>query len=410
MSVRSVIVVTIDGLGAALLGPYGNTWASTPGFDRLAAESLLVEHSLVDSHRLESVFRSFWQGRHAACKANDQSSLAALCREHGVEPILISDDQYVLAHPAAQLFQQRMLEISESHTTARNAEQTVTARFFDMAQASITHDQSPCLLWVHTKGFSRAWDCPAEFRMALVDESDPDAPTFVAPPNQNDQPLDPDQVWALRVAYAAQLNLLDACLHLFLEQLHKMFRHHELLTIVTSPRAYPLGEHRAVGNKMAVLHGEQLHVPLMFRGLIPGNEPLRSQVIFQPPSLFGTIDAWLSLDAHRDSTGAFAITPDSDLSTGNWHRAVAVDGEGALSGIRTPGWYLRHCRQADNQEQQRVYAKPDDRWEINEIGDRVPDVAAALRLELSQYVTLARAEQLDKLPPLPSPLLGEASE
>ena len=56
----------------------------------------------------------------------------------------------------------------------------------------------------------------------------------------------------------------------------------ETLLVVTSPRGYPLGEHRRVGPCDEALYGELLHVPLLVR--FPGDEHAlaRSQQIVQP--------------------------------------------------------------------------------------------------------------------------------
>ena len=60
MSLRNAVIVVIDRLGAGFLGPYGATWLDTPALNRLASQSLLIEHPLSDSPELVQVYRSFW--------------------------------------------------------------------------------------------------------------------------------------------------------------------------------------------------------------------------------------------------------------------------------------------------------------------------------------------------------------
>ena len=61
----SSIILVVDRLGAGFLGPYGNTWVETQSCNRLASEGLLCEFAVSDSPSLESVYRSYWTGRHA---------------------------------------------------------------------------------------------------------------------------------------------------------------------------------------------------------------------------------------------------------------------------------------------------------------------------------------------------------
>ncbi len=208
--------------------------------------------------------------------------------------------------------------------------------------------------------------------------------------------------WGLRVAYGAQLNLLDACLHVFLDQLHDVYRSHETLTIVTSPRAYPLGEHQVVGNTEAVMYSEQLHVPCMIRGLADDLQPQRTQAIAQSACVFGTLDRWLSLGAERTASGAFAVSDAVESTELCWQRGVALSQDRRLRGLRTPAWYYRDALHPA--QLARLYAKPDDRWEFNEVADRATDVIAAARSDLSQFLEAAASDQLDRLPALPDVL------
>ena len=45
ISPANAVVLVVDGLGAAMLGAYGNTWFETPNLDRLAARSLPVSYT-----------------------------------------------------------------------------------------------------------------------------------------------------------------------------------------------------------------------------------------------------------------------------------------------------------------------------------------------------------------------------
>src|SRR5207237_6073788 len=91
---RSAIVIVVDRLGAGFLGPHGNTWLETPEFNRLASQSFMCEQAVVDSPRLDVVYRSCWRGLHAMCREESSMlpSLPALLAVEGVATTLLTDE------------------------------------------------------------------------------------------------------------------------------------------------------------------------------------------------------------------------------------------------------------------------------------------------------------------------------
>ena len=69
---------------------------------------------------------------------------------------------------------------------------------------------------------------------------------------------------------AGQVALADMCLGMLLDCLDEHRLRGETLFVATSPRGYPLGEHRRVGPCDEPLYGELLHVPLLIR--FPGSK------------------------------------------------------------------------------------------------------------------------------------------
>ena len=61
----------------------------------------------------------------------------------------------------------------------------------------------------------------------------------------------------------------------------------------------------------------------------------------------------------------------------------------------TPG--ATGSRAAENIE---LYCKPDDRWEVNDVANRCPDVVEGLQQALSQSEQAAVSGQVASLPPL----------
>ena len=66
--------------------------------------------------------------------------------------------------------------------------------------------------------------------------------------------------------------------------------------------------------------------------------------------------------------------------------------------IRTPGWYLRRPDSGPAE----LYAKPSDRWEVNEVAKLLPEVTAGLQDALTELEQAGEAT----LPPLPDLLVS----
>jgi hypothetical protein len=71
--------------------------------------------------------------------------------------------------------------------------------------------------------------------------------------------------------------------------------------------------------------------------------------------------------------------------------------------IRTAAWFLRESK-LDAGQQYELFAKPDDRWEANEVSSRCGDIVELLAVELERFAQAAvRGEEMAAAP-LPSEL------
>jgi len=86
---------------------------------------------------------------------------------------------------------------------------------------------------------------------------------------------------------------------------------------------------------------------------------------------------------------------------------LAMVTKSGQAAIRTPAWNLildRTARQDfDAHSPAKLYAKPSDRWEVNEVADRCPEVTAALKDALLHILTQGDQE----IPPLAEILVTE---
>jgi hypothetical protein len=398
------------------MGPYGASWVPTPTLNRLASQSLLVERMVADCPQLPEAYVSYWQGRHAMCAPDPgQPTLAEICDAERVRSVLLSDDEHLFRHALARGFDRRHILAARGGQSAADARQTCFGQTVIQCLPEIEELQPPFLLWIHLRGMFGPWDAPREYRTRLADQSDPDPPGFVDPPTEMTSPeTDPDYLWGVMVAYAAQIMVLDDCLVPLLETLESRSDLGESLLLLTSPRGYPLGEHGRIGPGPGPLFAEAIQVPLLIRAPGDALALVRTPSLVQAPSVFGTLAAWFGLPVSRQSFGArSALDPDCLQSDPISQYAASLSQD--QRSLWTPAWHLTvsavtrpSARDQHKTRQQwegpRLFVKPDDRWDYNEIGDRCPEEVALLLKALDAFERAARGGCLDQLPQLPEPL------
>ena len=352
MSLRSAVVIVVDRLGAAYLGPYGNTWLETPTFNALASQSLVCETVLAQSPALDDVYRTYW------------GSLRAIVGS-GISAAFVTDDALLAEHPLSANFRHRTVVNAEAtEQCAQDVAETGLARLFAAAAETLAGLAPPYLLWVHARGMAGPWDAPLEYREQFRDKEDPEAGDFATPPELRiGKDFEPDELLKLTHAYAGQVLLLDSQLGAFLELFAE--RHErETLLAVTSPRGYPLGEHGRVGACDDALYGELLHVPLVVQ--FPENRAAlaRTQAILQPDDLAAALAEHFGHPPQIPS-----ILWQQARSENHPPRELALASSHEQRAIRTPAWFLRESIR-DGSMQQELFAKPDDRFEVNDVSSR----------------------------------------
>ncbi len=399
-----LIVLMIDGLSAPYLGPYGNRWIPTPAWDELAAESQLVEFFLADSDDLDTLYGSYFSGRHSAADSVDRlPELPARLASAGYRTRMLSDDEGVCRLGEAAGFE-RVEDWSAVWADRHDSADRWEGTGFGLLSGSIAQVLSelaePTLLWIHLGGMLRAWDAPYAWRERFAAEDDPAPPTFILPPESLADPhVDPDELLGISQAYAAQVMVLDASLGHWLDTARDQPWWDSSRWIVCGARGYALGLHGSTGPSSGPLGSERLHVPCLVRRPRGIGRLERCRALHQPSDLAATLcESAAPFAAHGWST---SIGHEDEAR--RLDRAVALSGDVAV--LRTPAWLARFDR-ADRFE---LFAKPDDRWEINEVSDRRPELRSIAEAAREEFLAAARSGRGAELPPLAGPLcdLGE---
>lgn len=361
----SAVVLVIDRLRAGSIGPYGNTSIDTPEVNQWAASGVVFDQAIASALDLSKIYDSWWSAFSNKSLPNAPSSF------------LVSDDPQVAQHQAADFFDEVQLvsrPSNEDHPKqpAESAADTQMANFFAQATESLSNVQPGTLLWLHSRGMSELWDAPVDYRLNQCGPDDPPPPEFVQAPSEWVDPADadPDQLLGLEQAYAAQVILLDQLLSVFSETLRHDARFTNTWLILTSSRGYPLGQHGIVGDAVApdfagtALHQENLHVPLI---VCPPGKFLTDVAAARCGQLMPNKEISSLLgNIFAGSGGSHLMQYVVRPGDASFQQSVATRHESATA-IQTVDWKL-----ITDGRQHRLYSKPDDRWEVNNVADRCP--------------------------------------
>ncbi len=340
---------------------------------------MLFDFAISDTPDLEAGVRSLWTGRHAASPSPDSHShLAQTVADGGGSSTLITDESRVAAMDSAAHFDRTVeLQIRPATAPARDATETRLSDFFAQTIPELARVASGDLLWLHSSGLAGPWDAPMDLRQQWVDEDDPDPPgLFDSPDLKFDPTVDsPDLLLGYQQTCAAQIFILDQFLGLLFDQIQSLDNLKSSLLLITSTRSTANGEHGRIGTPHD-LHNESLHVPLLVYDPIATIESSRSLQLVQP----ACVNKILNNCFCEKETTALIGPPESDPTTDR----IAVSIYEDLRSIQTPKWKL--IRDADRQC--KLYVKPDDRWEVNDVFTRCRHIAAALEDVLDECLQL----------------------
>jgi len=179
--------------------------------------------------------------------------------------------------------------------------------------------------------------------------------------------------------------LLDAALGRLLDQIDQAAATSPTLLIVTGGQGMTVREPGLLLDDWERLAEESVHTPLFVRpaGM---NQGTRRQELVQTVDLFPTLADWFGVDMAGTSLDGKSLLP---VIRGEEHelhsRALIADGQG-FAGIRTGEFYLVTPPAGPTEhDQRRLFAKPEDVWETNDVAAQFPDLVDKLTSELERF-------------------------
>lgn len=412
---RRWIVLSFDGLANLALGPYGSSWNPTPELDRLAAAGVIWDRAVIPSEDLAETLIRLW-----TAPVESGTWVDACHRQGAIELFLARDPAGVIdfGEPARSTASRladvansvgidscTLVEVESSSEPAEDPESTLLGQLFaalvdrlDASNPAADRADDWAVLWLHSDFLARHWDAPRwlfpiddeddltepenpadDWLESQVDDSEsratgedaePPPPLMdtVRPPAfRLDTESHPDWATTWMQTYGCQVRLIDHWVGCLLDLIARDGRNIGVAILGTS--GFALGQDGWVGHRVGPIISPQIHVPVMLH--TPGMAPLRwpaleslervaSWLVPQADDGAALLAGLASPQAWADATAA----RDTLVETTS-HRAAKV--------LTTPDWCF--VRQHDGRT--RMFLKPDDRDDVNDIADRCPEIVAA---------------------------------
>lgn len=413
------------GLQVGALGCYGNPWVDTPALNQLAAEGIVFDEHFAD-HADPAGVRRAWRsgcyhlpGEEATPHDRESPDLLAALRQQGIYTCLIVDD----SRPSAKAFAEGWDEVVR---VAASEEETSLEAALEAAGAALERleQRDNWLVWLDLATLLPPWNVPAEFQEAYfaddgdveeeqegddedaeeAEESEPLTPLTDVPSGPID--AEDDSLYlCLQTSYAAAVSYVDAAIGQLLEALAGLQGGDDVLIVFGSDVGQNLGEHGVVGACRAWLHAELIHVPLILR--LPGAAEAGRRVaaLTQTVDLAPTLAEWFRTplpDTHGHSL--LPLTHSESGSLRPYACSGLQIGEAVEWTLRTPEWaFLLPVKTGDEDAARgpRLYVKPDDRWEVNNVVQHHLEFAEQLERTLRAFVAATHHGGTLQVPPLP---------
>lgn len=369
-----LLVIAIDRLPAWILPPYGATWVAMPTLTALAGRGLVFERVLAMTDDARTTLDDLIGGLAGAHVVTDDPRFMAVSRTDAMPaPVAV---QVVEAKPKA--------------AAEAEPEATSLARLF--AAAADAAARGAQRIVVHATSLGIAWDAPEDFVAAYQDPDDPPPPPGAAVPDfVATADVDPDLLVGIRHVFAAQLTLLDRCLAALLDAAGDG----PWTVLVVGLRGIGLGLHGRVGAGDMPPYGELIHLPAILVDAEGRMAAQRFGGLVTPADLAATvrelIEGGATAGGSCEPWQAVSLAKlFDDWSPAGRDRVVTTTRGGTA--IVTRGWQaIAPTADATAVPGVRLYAKPDDFFELCDVADRCSQ-------EVEEFTTLLAAVAAGDLP------------
>ncbi|RPH83758.1 MAG: hypothetical protein EHM77_01310 [Planctomycetaceae bacterium] len=401
------IVLSFDGLANLALGSYGSSWNSTPELDRLAAAGVIWDRAVVASEDLADTLTRLWTA------PMEGGTWVDACHKRGAIELILSRDPAGDAAETTRLADVAnsvgidsctVVEVESSADPAEEPELTILGQMFAalidrLGSPNPVADRSDdwAVLWLHSDFLIRQWDAP-RWLFPIDDEdeiAEPENPadewlepqvgdsglsargqiaetppplmgTVCPPACHLDAESHPDWATTWMQTYGCQIRLIDHWIGCLLDLLAEDGRRIGIAILGTS--GFALGQGGCVGHRVGPIISPQIHVPVMIH--TPGMAPLRWPAL----ESLERVTRWLvpQVDHVAPPLTGLASPPAWADAVAAQDTLIQTTSPRAAKTLTTHEWFF--VRQHDGRT--RMFLKPDDRDDVNDIADRCPEIVA----------------------------------
>jgi arylsulfatase A-like enzyme len=421
-----VLVLAARGLQTAYMGCYGNPWIATPNLDALAASGVVFDQHFADRADAAGARRTWRDGRHhlpdpsySEPLADGNADLIEQLAKRGVTTCVVLDD----GRPVESGFEAGWNEV-ERAASFDGVLEAAGAALNRLAR------RDDWLLWVDLAVLLPPWDTPEEFlapyfaeepaddpeedeEEELEDEEDEEEAEEEADEEELLTPIsDPifgainptDEVLFARLqsSYAAAVTRLDEGVGRLLERLGDLDGAEDTLVVWTADCGQALGEHGVIGAAPPLAHEETVHLPLILS--LPGADEAGrrvaalTQAVDLAPTLADVFEVELS-SAQGQTLLPLVYGASEEIRP--YVCSGALTGDATEWSLRTPEYALLLPVQAETGGS-RLYVKPDDAYEVNNVVQHHMELAEELERTLRAFVEATRRPGPLETPALPS--------
>jgi arylsulfatase A-like enzyme len=337
----NAIVVSFGGVHANTLGCYGGEQIETAALDQFAAEALVFDQCFVECPCPTVTRRNWWTGclqYYGSAKEQPDRrkspTLIATLRAQGVQTAIIRDTSHII--PRSELDPVGFDQVHEIELDNEGA-------------ASDLMDSAAIWLGEHSdrEPFFLFLDCHGAHGQA-GDE------------------------------YLAALQAIDEQAGQFFDELPGLIPQQTLLMITSDAGRVAVDADGTAANQLALTEA-QIHIPLLVR--YPGMKRIgRSSALVQSIDLVPTVLEAIGI-ATPDSIDGQSLLPICSLQVGRIRDVIRLAGPHGECAIRTPEWYMTRTHAAQvggDSTDSRLFVKPYDRWERDDVAKQYPDVVSEL--------------------------------
>lgn len=392
------VVLSLDALATSAINAYGSPWNETPAMDQMVAMGMVYDRVVATSDDSVELLAQLWGQR------NGDQSWIEQCHASGrIELFVNAGPQAVELAKLAERFAFDQCTLIESIPEALQdaqpsdeIESTAMAKLLLPVLERITDPSAPnwSILWAHSDSLTRCWDAPRWLFPIEEDEEDEEpidqldwsledyetqaspvdaeasvrekppaifeslaVPFFAVSPDSH-----PDLITSWMQTYGCQVRLLDRLIAILMEAIEASDGDIGLALIGTSGMS--LGQNGWIGHRAGPIRSPQVHLPV----ILFDNEGYG----IRTPGLRAIHDVMSSMVASPDQSSR--VSPQQwALDDALPEFAIETRSSRAERVLTTNEWFF--VREGDHS---RLFLKPDDRDDMNDIADRCRDVVESM--------------------------------